>query len=437
MAKIGMRELAVALANKRGVVTEDANHFVETFFEVLNDGLHYEKLAKVKGLGTFKVIKVSARKSVDVNTGEAIEIAGRDKITFTPDATLRDLVNRPFAQFDTVVVNDGVDFAEIDERAGDLMLKEIMIMEDEDMEKDTLQVAESEQPTREQPVQSEIPEAPIPEPEAPVAVPEVEEPLEAVVQPSEPEIGEETQLPVGEQPVAETIQPSPAVVSEPRQDISARWEDDRCRAQNEILTQANELLRDQLGHSRVLIRILVAALVVFVLLCCFGAFYMGKQFALRDNRIMHLEAQIGLGEQVVSEGTPASKSTDTTAKEKMAEKKENKKQAPAPVTQAKPAPAEPVKPVATLEAKPAKTEVAPKANSAYDADPRIRTGAYNIIGVDRTVTVKAGQTLASISRTYLGPGMECYVEALNGVKEVKEGQTLKIPKLQIKKKKNL
>ena len=121
----------------------------------------------------------------------------------------------------------------------------------------------------------------------------------------------------------------------------------------------------------------------------------------------------------------------------MAEKKENKKQAPAPVTQAKPAPAEPVKPVATLEAKPAKTEVTPKANSAYDADPRIRTGAYNIIGVDRTMTVKAGQTLASISRTYLGPGMECYVEALNGVKEVKEGQTLKIPKLQIKKKKNL
>lgn len=437
MAKIGMRELAVALANKRGVVTEDANHFVETFFEVLNDGLHYEKLVKVKGLGTFKVIKVSARKSVDVNTGEAIEIAGRDKITFTSDATLRDLVNRPFAQFDTVVVNEGVDFTEIDERAGDLLLQELIMMEDEDMEKDTLQAAESEQPTREQTTQREIPTTPVPEPEVPAAVPQVEEAMAEVAQPSEPDKVEEPRHPVEEQPVAETVQPSPAGVSEPRQDISARWEDDRCRAQNEILTQANELLRDQLGHSRVLIRILVAALVVFVLLCCFGAFYMGKQFALRDNRIMHLEAQIGLGEQVVSEGTPASKRTDTTAKEKMAEKKENKKQAPAPVTQAKPAPAEPVKPVATLEAKPAKTEVTPKANSAYDADPRIRTGAYNIIGVDRTVTVKAGQTLASISRTYLGPGMECYVEALNGVKEVKEGQTLKIPKLQIKKKKNL
>lgn len=437
MAKIGMRELAAALANKRGVVTEDANHFVETFFEVLNDGLHYEKLVKVKGLGTFKVIKVSARKSVDVNTGEAIEIAGRDKITFTPDATLRDLVNRPFAQFDTVVVNEGVDFTEIDERAGNLLLNELMMMEDEDMEKDTLQAAESEQPTREQTTQREIPTTPVPEPKAPAAVPEVEEPMEEVAQPSEPEKVEEPQHPVEEQPVAETVQPSPSGVSEPRQDISARWEDDRCRAQNEMLTQANELLRDQLSHSRVLIRILVAALVVFVLLCCFGAFYMGKQFALRDNRIMHLEAQIGLGEQVVSEGIPASKRTDTSSKDKKVEKKETKKQAPAPAPQAKPAPAEPVKPSAAPEAKPAKPSAAPKANTAYDSDPRVRTGAYHIIGVDRTVTVKAGQTLASISRTYLGPGMECYVEALNGVKEVKEGQTLKIPKLQIKKKKNL
>lgn len=437
MAKIGMRELAVALANKRGVVTEDANHFVETFFEVLNDGLHYEKLVKVKGLGTFKVIKVSARKSVDVNTGEAIEIAGRDKITFTPDATLRDLVNRPFAQFDTVVVNDGVDFAEIDERAGDLLLKEMNLMEDEDMEKDTLQAAESEQLTREQTTQSDITIAPVQEPEAPAAVPEVEEPLEAVARPSEPEITEEPQQPVEEQPVAETVQPLSRVVAEPRQDISDRWEDDRCRAQNEMLTQANELLRDQLSHSRVLIRILVAALVVFVLLCCFGAFYMGKQFALRDNRIMYLEAQIGLGEQVVSEGAPVSKRADTVAKDKKAEKKETKKPAPAPATQAKPAPAEPVKPAAAPEAKPAKTESAPKVNAAYDSDPRVRTGAYHIIGIDKTVTVKAGQTLASISRTYLGPGMECYVEVLNGVKEVKEGQTLKIPKLQIKKKKNL
>lgn len=437
MAKIGMRELAAALANKRGVVTEDANHFVETFFEVLNDGLHYEKLVKVKGLGTFKVIKVSARKSVDVNTGEAIEIAGRDKITFTPDATLRDLVNRPFAQFDTVVVNEGVDFTEIDERAGNLLLNELMMMEEEDMEKDALQVAESEQPTREQPTQSDIPTDPVPEPEVPVAMPEVEEPLEEITQPSEPEKVEEPRHPVEEPPVAETVQPSPSVASVPRQDISARWEDDRCRAQNEMLTQANELLRDQLSHSRVLIRILVAALVVFVLLCCFGAFYMGKQFALRDNRIMHLEAQIGLGEQVVSEGIPASKRTDTSSKDKKVEKKETKKMALEPAPQAKSTPAEPVKPAAAPEAKPAKTEAAPKANTAYDSDPRVRTGAYHIIGVDRTVTVKAGQTLASISRTYLGPGMECYVEVLNGVKEVKEGQTLKIPKLQIKKKKNL
>jgi nucleoid DNA-binding protein len=116
MNKRGIKELAQALVDQYGLTKSQAEKFIQQMFDVLNDGLHYEKQVKIKGLGTFKVTNVAPRKSVDVNTGEPIIIEGRDKISFVPDAAMRDLVNRPFAQFETVVVNDGVDFSEIDRK---------------------------------------------------------------------------------------------------------------------------------------------------------------------------------------------------------------------------------------------------------------------------------------------------------------------------------
>ncbi len=109
MSKITNSDLAKVLMEKHELDKADAERFVALMFDILNNGLRQDKLVKIKGLGTFKVISVSSRKSVDVNTGKPIIIEGRDKISFTPDNTLRDKVNAPFAQFDTVVINDGVD----------------------------------------------------------------------------------------------------------------------------------------------------------------------------------------------------------------------------------------------------------------------------------------------------------------------------------------
>lgn len=424
MNKGGIKELADILVLKRGLAATEAADFVETMFDVLNNGLHHEKYVKVKGLGTFKVIPVNARKSVDVNTGLAIEISGRDKITFAPDPALRDLVNRPFAQFETVVVNDGVDFTEIDERTIDTPVSETTI--------ETKSTNLTTEPMKPTPTIVEEPQ------ETGQQLEQHEEPIAE----TQPTIQQEPIAAIEEQPVAEPIaadEPAPAAPVAPQkpdttnQAISQKWEDDIYKAQNDTLTKANDMLRDQLEHSRKMVRILSVALAICALLCCFGAYYMGRQFALRDNRILHLEAQMHLGDQVVSEDTIHAQSAE-------------KPQAAQPSAAAKSTKAAEQKAAADVKAKqttPQKVETKavspaekaePKPMRQYDADPRIRTGAYNIIGVAQTVTVKPGQTLSSISRAYLGPGMDCYVEAINGTKEVKAGQTIKIPQLKIKRK---
>lgn len=116
MSKISLSDLAQRLAEKSGISLQDAELFIRKMFDVANEGLQSDKLVKMKWLGTFKVMAVKDRESVDVNTGERIIIEGRDKISFTPDNILKEIVNKPFAQFETVVVNDGVDFDEIDRK---------------------------------------------------------------------------------------------------------------------------------------------------------------------------------------------------------------------------------------------------------------------------------------------------------------------------------
>ena len=119
MSRISIQEFAERLAERKGMSVSDAQQFLTAMLDTINDGLKDDKTVKVKGLGTFKVIDVKQRKSVDVNTGEEIIIEGRGKITFTPDSIMKDLVNKPFSQFETVVLNEGVDFSEIDSIEGE------------------------------------------------------------------------------------------------------------------------------------------------------------------------------------------------------------------------------------------------------------------------------------------------------------------------------
>ena len=377
MSKVSISELVSKLMEKHGLKRTEAELFIRQFVGVINDGLKNDKSVKVKGLGTFKVQAVSARKSVDVNTGEAIVIEGRDKISFTAEAVMRDLVNAPFAQFETVIVNDGVDFSEIDAKH----------------EADPVEAEES--------APAVVEPAPVVEPEP------------AVVEP----------VPVAEQP----------------QQIVEDSESD-----------TDELEAKSKSYKNTII-VLASSLACVVILAVVGFVYMFSQIEKRDNRIAHLETQTAtLADRMMkTHMSPAPVANQPAANDEAdnilaaneqkieaaqkADKENNLK-----ATEAKPEPkAEPkaaTKPTAEAKAPAAKPAPSIPSQSAYDKDPRVRTGAYVITGIANTITVKAGQTMSSLSKTYLGPGMECYLEAVNGGnRELKAGEKIKIPALKTKK----
>lgn len=388
MSKVSITELASKLMEKHGLKRTEAELFIRQFVGVINDGLKNDKSVKVKGLGTFKVQAVSARKSVDVNTGEAIVIEGRDKISFTAEAVMRDLVNAPFAQFETVIVNDGVDFSEIDA-------------------KNEADNTEAKEPT------PAVEPTPVAEPEPAVVEPApVAEPEPAVVEPT---------------PI---VEPTPAV--------------------EDSDSDTDELEAKSKSYKNTII-VLASSLACVVILAVVGFVYMFSQIEKRDNRIAHLETQTAtLADRMMkTHMSPAPTANQPAANDEAdnilaaneqkieaaqkADKENNLKTA-----EAKPEPkAEPkaaTKPTAEAKAHAAKSAPSILSQSAYDKDPRVRTGAYVITGIANTVTVKAGQTMSSLSKTYLGPGMECYLEAVNGGnRELKAGEKIKIPALKTKK----
>ena len=438
MSKVSITELASKLMEKHGLKRTEAELFIRQFVGVINDGLKNDKSVKVKGLGTFKVQAVSARKSVDVNTGEAIVIEGRDKISFTAEAVMRDLVNAPFAQFETVIVNDGVDFSEIDAKneADNTEAKEptpavepTPVAEPEPAVVEPAPVAEPE-PTV-------VEAAPAAEPEPTVEPAPVAEPEPAVVEPAPAAEPEPTVEPA---PVAE---PEPAVV-EPTPIV------EQTPAVEDSDSDTDELEAKSKSYKNTII-VLASSLACVVILAVVGFVYMFSQIEKRDNRIAHLETQTAtLADRMMkTHMSPAPAANQPAANDEAdnilaaneqkieaaqkADKENNLKTA-----EAKPEPkAEPkaaTKPTAEAKAHAAKSAPSILSQSAYDKDPRVRTGAYVITGIANTVTVKAGQTMSSLSKTYLGPGMECYLEAVNGGnRELKAGEKIKIPALKTKK----
>ena len=421
MSKVSISELASKLMEKHGLKRTEAELFIRQFVGVINDGLKNDKSVKVKGLGTFKVQAVSARKSVDVNTGEAIVIEGRDKISFTAEAVMRDLVNAPFAQFETVIVNDGVDFSEIDAKH------------------------EADNTEAEEPAQEVVEQATTVEPEPAVEPEPIVEPEPAV----EPE-------PIVEPEPTPAIEPEPAPVVEPEPTIvePAVVEPTPTAEPTPVVddsdSDTDELEAKSKSYKNTII-VLASSLACVVVLAVAGFVYMFSQIEKRDNRIAHLETQTAtLADRMMKthmSPTPAANQPAANdeadnilaaneQKIEAAQKadKENNLKA----TEAKPEPkAEPkatTKPTAEAKAPAAKPAPSIPSQSAYDKDPRVRTGAYVITGIANTVTVKAGQTMSSLSKTYLGLGMECYLEAVNGGnRELKAGEKIKIPALKTKK----
>ena len=470
MSKVSITELASKLMEKHGLKRTEAELFIRQFVGVINDGLKNDKSVKVKGLGTFKVQAVSARKSVDVNTGEAIVIEGRDKISFTAEAVMRDLVNAPFAQFETVIVNDGVDFSEIDAKheADNTETKEPTPAVE------PIPVAEPE-PTVEpapavEPEPTVVEPAPVAEPEpavvelTPVAEPEptvveptpVAEPEPAVVEPApaaepEPAVVEPT-------PAAEpepTVEPTPVAEPEPAVEPTPVAEPEPAvvepaPADEDSDSDTDELEAKSKSYKNTII-VLASSLACVVILAVVGFVYMFSQIEKRDNRIAHLETQTAtLADRMMkTHMSPAPTANQPAAndeadnilaanEQKIEAAQKSDKENNLKTAEAKPEPkAEPkaaTKPTAEAKAHAAKSAPSILSQSAYDKDPRVRTGAYVITGIANTVTVKAGQTMSSLSKTYLGPGMECYLEAVNGGnRELKAGEKIKIPALKTKK----
>ena len=552
MSKISLSDLAQRLAEKSGISLQDAELFIRKMFDVANEGLQSDKLVKMKWLGTFKVMAVKDRESVDVNTGERIIIEGRDKISFTPDNILKEIVNKPFAQFETVVVNDGVDFDEIDRKfenaeedgpVSDSTLECVPDSENSSVESFVEQDSpatsgvidfldeENDVPVSDEMIVigEELPQENVAEPEE--KKPEVSEP--AATEPavfklavSEPEESEsatsgletkESEVPAQnevesvvsdeekestlteETPIAEkvpsgednSITETPIVEKVPSDKENFTETPIEEEASSDEETPSSDEVTDK-RHVVLPRSLVVAASVVFLaMIVGFGwfAFNYGKMAAQRD----HLALQLDNYQQVPTEKKAPAKSAPTqeeilrkkaiedsvrmaqaseavkkaeNAEQNMdaavdkqsidvksAEAKKNlevKKLADAKnladakrqVDAKKLAETKKQQEAKKLaeakkkeEARKQTEKHAAQASSKYDQDARVRTGAYRIIGVSEVVTAREGQTIKSLSQKYLGPGMECYVEALNGTSQLKPGQKVKIPKLELKKKK--
>lgn len=449
MSKVSITELASKLMEKHGLKRTEAELFIRQFVGVINDGLKNDKSVKVKGLGTFKVQAVSARKSVDVNTGEAIVIEGRDKISFTAEAVMRDLVNAPFAQFETVIVNDGVDFSEIDAKheADNTEAKEPTPAVEPTPVAEPEQIVEPAPAAEHEPAAEPAPAA---EPEPAVEPAPVVEPEPAVVEPTpaaEPEPTVEP-TPVVE-PEPTVVEPTPVAEPEPAV-VEPTPIVEHTPAVEDSDSDTDELEAKSKSYKNTII-VLASSLACVVILAVVGFVYMFSQIEKRDNRIAHLETQTAtLADRMMkTHMSPAPTANQPAANDEAdnilaaneqkieaaqnADKENNLKTAEAkPEPKAKPKAA--TKPTAEAKAHAAKSAPSILSQSAYDKDPRVRTGAYVITDIANTVTVKAGQTMSSLSKTYLGPGMECYLEAVNGGnRELKAGEKIKIPALKTKK----
>lgn len=521
MSKSSLSVLAKAVASKRGLTQAEAERFIATMFEVAGDGIQEDKLLKMKWLGTFKITSVKDRESVDVNTGERILIEGRDKISFTPDNILKEIINKPFAQFETVVVNDGIDFSDIDEKFANMEREEEELQLQKEQECHDEEVVQEEQ-NAEQPQKEELSQ----EEEQPQ-----ESLLDAELQSQEggqkDELSQEANTPISEETVALSSELKNAEISE--DDISETSEDNISQTSEDNISQTSDDtiskteengIPEEVGmlishlkenkseaeeierveeakvkeeaevpkaaeayveetpaeakvvvsqtnvenkkqpeydetldedeayasdrHHLVIPKYVVALVsVVFVALLgglCWFAFIYGKMQARQEQMEMQLKAikpqpqpkpKPMVVAPVDTAKSVASSDDKTDAENALANgaQANNEQTDHAQLAMKKKAKQDSIRMAQANNA----VKMAEKA-SVYLNDPRIRTGAYRIVGVEKTVTAKSGQTLAGLSKLYLGPGMECYMQAINGCSEIKPGQKVKIPKLKLKRK---
>jgi len=450
MAKSAIQLITSALAKQHNLSADDAAAFVDAFFDIISSELKNGNQVKIKGLGTFKVQAVKPRESVNVNTGERVLIEGHDKISFTPDTVMKELVNKPFSQFETVVINDGVDTEELEripaEDSSDEVKSELvddattkntseekLLVEEErteveDTKDETNNISsvkggaeiEAEDNLNEKNLPIDVIEEPTTEEneaifdseEKPSNLEEkkeekkevakevdskvnsiVESKVDAIV---EPKVEEETI-----EVEVKSVQ-SVSNTSEEREESSNENNIDKKELPNS--SEPTNISEDEdtdveSSENGILKKV---ALVAFIVIICLGIFLWARMSSTNSKKkTKEVAEQVNTSEDHSSLGTQTV-SADTTS-------------------------------VTKVHKTPEKKETA-KVDSfmALNSDPRIRYGAYNIIGIDRIVVLKKGETMEKYSRKTLGADMVGYFQVLNGRKTMQAGDTMKVPKVELR-----
>jgi DNA-binding protein HU len=439
MAKTALQLIADTVAKKHKITVKEAEKFVSAMFDVMNEGLKTDKLVKVKGLGTFKVQAVKPRESVNVNTGERVLIEGHDKVSFTPDATMKELVNKPFAQFETVVLNDGVDFTDIDskyeneatlENADETTVStnnaaipdtKVVSSNEEETTDSTNETANGAQETTIEQYTSTVKDSvetvSEPEKDHEIVVAKQEVAIETEAEPikNTSETTEEEPIPLVEtQP--ENIAEEPTVTAEMPVATEQKLEDANQTQPENIVKEpiatpetpvTTEQKQEETAEKPKKINWLMWSAIGFFVIAImyFFGYKFGKDAALRDNAVA-VSAQ------------PKSK---PTAKAKQTKQHSSAKVAQTTTKQIQPAPKQVQSPIDDTEK-----------FKQLSNDKRIRYGAYDIIGIEKVVVLKKGQTMQSYSRKALGPDMVAYFQVLNNATTMAAGDTMKVPKVELR-----
>ena len=475
MIKNDIQDIAKVIATKYGLKISDSKTFINTFMDLVNEGLQEDGLVKIKGFGTFKIIEVKDRESINVTTGERFLIPGRNKVTFTPDSVMKEMVNKPFSQFDTVVLNDGVDFSDLEQQMEDIVDDEVVEdtesvpvehtpsdevtstmfvpMQTEEVttdENQTEDVVKEEEPIAEQAISvkpfkddeiEELQDHVISE----VETPEVEEAVLEVVG-QEDETVSDVKTGADELIQEESLQEEP--VLEETFDKQPISEDSQATEVHHLLDDNKHTLnhhKDQrnMKHRHDRKRTVAWWIPLGFLLSLIAGIAIGYHIGIRQ-----IPAPLDIvGEEYAdsvhdsnlagkTETVKDNKENVSAVKEEKSVAAEEKKEVEAETKETTAAPQvvkqQPAKPAAETVVKP--TASANDSPILRNAKQMVSKGAYNIVGTTETITVKPGQNIKKISKFYFGDGMECYIQAYNNIDEVTEGMKLKIPQLKLKKK---
>ena len=402
MGKYSITQLATILVKKNGISNDEALKFVTAIFDIVKEGLETDKLVKIKGFGTFKIIDVDPRESVNVNTGERVLINGHQKITFTPDSVMKEMVNRPFAQFETVVLNDGVDFSDIDKLSN---INENIDKQEEPQE-ELQEIIQEEEEKKEEGKKEEGKE------EVHDITPQESSNNDDVVR-NQTTISPTKEL--AETSTKETAEETAEkLIEEPAEDPIEDFD------------------KEENSHNFTTILLSIAS----CLLLMAASAYIGYLYGIEEGRHQEKTSQIS------KYSTYLDKQNEELRTKRLAEEAKATKEAEKTKNDTTKQTAKDNKTDTTTNNKPKENNKTKEDNnddnfSKYDTmDARVRTGAYVIVGIDKYIIVREGQTVGKIAKALLGPGMSCYIEVLNGVTEnepLKEGTKIKIPKLRHKK----